>query len=93
MTAKNNENTKIKRPHNLSLENRNKIVITGIIDVISATETQILAKSDFGPLSISGHDLKVTTLSIDNGVIEANGEINKIEYNKSKKSMFEKVFK
>lgn len=87
MTETNNQN------HTIELYNRKVIKISGILSVESATQTEIVAKSEFGPLVICGLNLKIKKLAIEDKVIEAEGEVTKIEYTKAKKNLFQKVFK
>ncbi len=79
--------------HKLELNARKNLKITGVIEVISATPTEIVTKTDCGPLSITGQNLKVKNLLIAEKILEAEGEIGKIEYSKSKKSFFSKILK
>lgn len=79
--------------HTLTLNHRKEIKMNGCIEVISATPTEILAKTDCGNVSITGNNLKVKNLLINEKSLEAEGEIFKIEYAKAKKSFFQKIFK
>lgn len=87
-----NENLKTFE-HKLELNARKNLKITGVIDVISATPSEIVAKTDCGPISVTGQNLKVKNLLITEKILEAEGEIGKIEYSKSKRSLFSKILK
>ncbi len=79
--------------HTLELNNRKNLKMNGCVEVISATPTEILAKTECGNVLISGQNLKVKNLLITEKTIEAEGEITKIEYKKSQKNLFQKLFK
>ena len=87
-----NENLKAFE-HKLELNARKNLKISGVIEVISATPTEIIAKTDCGPIFISGQNLKVKNLLISEKIVETEGEVYKIEYSKSKKSFFSKILK
>ena len=79
--------------HKLELNARRSLKITGVAEVVSATTTEIIAKTECGPLAITGTGLKVKNLLIGEKILEAEGEIAKIEYAKAKKGFFSKIIK
>ena len=80
-------------PNHIELIDRKMLKATGVTEAISATETQILLKTDFGPLLITGSALHVENLNKTEKVVELTGEINEVKYTKSKKNFFQKLFK
>lgn len=81
------------RPHSLSLENRKKIVMTGIESVESFNEKEIFLKLSDGVLSITGSNLNVEKLNVEDGNLTVLGEINGIKYSAKKASFIGKIFK
>ncbi len=85
--------------HNVILENRKKISVSGVDDVESFNEEEIvLHTKEQGILLIKGASLHINRLSIDTGDVNITGEINAMEYLavslKSKGSgFFGKLFK
>ena len=79
--------------HNVQLTNRNELFLTGIIEVISATENSIIAKTSFGPIVATGTGLKIKNLNNETHELLATGEINEIKYSKGKKGLIKKLFK
>lgn len=79
--------------HKIELNARRNLKITGVLEVISATTTEINAKTECGPLSITGVGLKVKNLLIAEKILDVEGEIAKIEYAKNKKGFFSKLMK
>lgn len=83
---------------NLILENRNKMQVNGIIEVISFNEQEIILNTKLGGLNVKGENLKMNKLDVHNGDISIIGKINSCIYisdqkNKSKESIFTKLFK
>ena len=63
---------------------RKSLKITGVNEVISATTTEIIAKTECGPLNISGSGLRVKSLLIAEKILEAEGvcKVNIIAHSK-----------
>ena len=65
---------------NLVLENRNKLNITGVKDVLSFDDEVIIMETELGLLNVKGDNLKINKLSIDTGDVSIEGEINNLGY-------------
>ena len=83
---------------NLILENRNKLNVSGVKDVLSFDDELIVMETDLGLLTIKGENLKINKLSIDTGDITVEGEISNLGYsdhsNKSQETgLLSKIFK
>jgi sporulation protein YabP len=74
----------------LSLENRKKLILTGIIEVISFNEDQISLNTNLGILNIKGKNLKMNKLDV--GTINSCIYINN-EPKKKKHHLLSKMFK
>ncbi|MBV4419737.1 sporulation protein YabP [Clostridium tyrobutyricum] len=86
------------KKNSLSLENRKRLIITGIIEVISFNEEQILLNTNLGSLNVKGSSLKMNKLDVQNGQVVIMGTINSCIYTnnqprKKKKSIISKMFK
>lgn len=89
----NNQTKTLPADHKLELNSRKDLKMTGILEVVSATATEIYAKTECGPIIVTGNNLKVKSLLIDERILEVDGEITKIEYTKGKKNFLQKLFK
>lgn len=83
---------------NLILENRGKLTITGVLDVLSFDDQLVVLETDLGLLTIKGENIRINKLSIDASEVIIEGEINAISYSEkdhsSKNSSFmSKIFK
>lgn len=93
------EEKKPIKPKNqtLILENREKLNVTGVLDVESFNEESIVAVTDLGVLMIRGSDLHINKLNLDSNELIVEGDIYSLEYNDGEntksKSFFSKMFK
>ena len=81
--------------HDVIIEKREKITMTGIRDVESYDEETVSAKSECGDITVRGHNLKISRLSVESGDMVVDGEIDSVVYSKGKQegSFFSRVFK
>ena len=70
-----------KMPHNIIMEGRKKLSVTGILDIDSFNEQGVIALTELGILIIKGSDIHINKLSIENGdaIIEGK-EISSLTY-------------
>lgn len=69
--------------HKMTLINRDRGNLTGILDVISFNESQIVLDTDMGLLTIRGKDLHVSRLSLEKGEIDIEGRTDSFVYSSS----------
>ena len=50
---------------NIVLENREKLSISGVLDVLSFDDQIVIVETELGLLTIKGENLKINKLSID----------------------------
>lgn len=82
--------------HNVIMENRSSVSISGVNDVDSFDEREIKAYTDMGGLLIKGSDLHIEKLSVESGELKVEGRIDSLVYSEGKrggKSVFSKIFK
>lgn len=91
---------KVPKPRvsNLILENREKLSISGVIDVESFNDECVIADTELGILVVKGIDLHINKLNIDSSELGIEGEILSMEYsdreNRSKGGgFFARMFK
>lgn len=83
---------------NIVLENRNKLTISGVLDVLSFDDQIVILETDLGLLNIKGEDIRINKLSIDTSDVILEGEIDSLSYsqkdeNKKASSILGKIFK
>ena len=85
------------RPHRLMMEDRGKMSITGIADVVSFDENQVVL--DKGLLTIKGKDLCVSRLTLEKGEVDVDGQADSLVYSsnealrKSGESLLTRLFR
>ena len=62
------------------LENRNAASLTGVREVVSFDENQVVMDTDMGLLTIKGKDLHVSRLTVEKGEMEVEGQIDSLTY-------------
>ncbi|MCL2697389.1 MAG: sporulation protein YabP [Oscillospiraceae bacterium] len=63
------------KPHNFILENRSKLILSGVHEVGSFNETEVIAYTTQGELRIKGKELQVVTVNVESGDMEITGRI------------------
>ena len=65
---------------NLILENRGKLNISGVLDVLSFDDQIVILETQLGLLTVKGENLRINKLSIDCEEVVIEGEINNLAY-------------
>ncbi len=82
---------------NLVLENREKLSISGVIDVLSFDDQVVIVETELGLLTVKGENIRINKLSIDTSEVVVEGEINNLAYSEKevekKGSLLGKIFK
>lgn len=80
---------------NICIEDRKKASILGATKVISSTSTQAVIEVENCNLIISGNNIEVTKLDLENKEVVFSGEFSAIKYIKKaeKIGMFKRLFK
>ena len=83
---------------NIILENREKLSISGVLDVLSFDDQIVILETELGLLTIKGENLRINKLSLDTAEVIIDGEIYSLGYSEkdtTQKSsgLFGKIFK
>lgn len=83
---------------NLVLENRGKLSISGVLDVLSFDDQIIMVETELGLLTVKGEELRINKLSIDTSEVVVEGDIYSLSYSekeieKKGTSLLGKIFK
>ncbi len=73
-------NTALTMPHNLILEERKKLSVSGVTDVDSFDEQTVIAYTVKGEITVRGWDLRVNRLNLEQGELTVEGEISSLTY-------------
>lgn len=83
---------------NLVLENREKLSISGVLDVLSFDDQVVIVETELGLLNVKGENLRINKLSIDTSEVIVEGDIYNLSYSekaseKKGTSLIGKIFK
>lgn len=83
---------------NVILENREKLSISGVIDVLSFDDQVVILDTELGMLTVKGENIRINKLSLDTSDVIIEGDIGNINYNdkgtdKKDNSFLNKIFK
>ena len=78
--------------HRITITNRNNVEISGISKMITSNESLISMMIKNTKLNITGKDLHIEKLDVENGILQARGTIDNVKYCGSE-GFFKKVFK
>ncbi len=73
-------------PHKLTLDERQKLTMTGVTEVVSFDDTEVVLRTSLGTLMVQGRDLQLKTLSLEGGQVEVDGSISVLAYAENKPS-------
>ena len=67
-------------PHKLTLDERSKLTMTGVTEVVSFDDTAVVLRTVLGTLEVQGQQLKLKNLSLDGGQVTVDGHISALYY-------------
>ena len=85
----------LRENHNAIVEDRKKLTLTGVKDVVSFDEETIVLETALGRLVIKGSGLHILSFVTDTGDLIAEGRIHALIYTAEEKSegFFARLFK
>ena len=88
-----NEKKVISQTQTLTLQNRNKLTLTGVTKVISVKEDLAQLETNMGVLQAYGKDIQLVSLELDKGEIELKGDFVSFKYGDKNSSFLKRLFK
>ena len=74
------EDRGLQQPHKLSLDERKKLTVSGVGEVVSFEENAVVLRTSRGTLLVRGQDLHLKTLSLDGGQVAVDGTVTALIY-------------
>ena len=71
-------------PHKLTLNDRRRLSMTGVSEVMNFDESTVVLRTDLGVLVINGQDLQLKTLSPEGGQVEVEGSVSALHYEQAR---------
>ena len=72
--------TNLEVKHDVFIKSRRRLEMTGILDVSSFDEDEIVVQAELFGVSIEGENLKIEKFNSENGELVLNGSINGLFY-------------
>lgn len=92
----NDDKNLIKSPHNVIMEERKTLTVTGVSDIDSFDEETVVVYTDLGQLTVKGFNLHINKIDVDDGELNLEGEIDSLSYSDpatQKGSFFSRMFR
>lgn len=67
-------------PHSLTLQQRGKLTMTGVAEVVSFDELAVVLRTEMGNLVVQGRDLRLKALSPEGGNVAIEGTVSALVY-------------
>ena len=92
------EENRLLSSHKLILENRQGGTVTGVRDVSSFDEKEILLVTEAGKLLIKGEQLHMKRLNLERGEVDLEGKVDSLTYlsknmDKKEESLLKRMFR
>lgn len=68
------------RPHQVILQDRRQLEMTGVTDVDSFDDTTVKAYTALGTLTVKGNALHIRHFDVENGLLSLEGQMDTLEY-------------
>ena len=87
------------KSHSCHLQNRAAVALTGVSEVVSFDENQVIVDTDLGLLTLKGRDLHISRLTVEKGEADVEGQVDSLVYSsndayrKSGQSLLARLFK
>ena len=84
---------------NIVLENREKLNVSGVNDVLSFDDQVVMIDTELGLLTVKGENIRINKLSLDTSEVIIEGEISSLTYSQKNQeknngtSLLSKIFK
>ena len=80
-------------PHKLQLNERKKLTMTGVTEVVSFDETTVVLQTSLGLLIVQGQQLQLKNLSLEGGQVAVEGDINALSYEEPRQGGWRRLFR
>ncbi len=77
----------------ITLNNRENLNILGVTKVYGVSQTEVLVEIEGEKLSISGENMEVQTLDVENKTLIITGKVNSMKFSAPKVPLLKRIFK
>ena len=80
-------------PHRLTLAERSKLTVTGVTEVVSFEDREVILQTGMGILTVQGSQLQLKNLSLEGGQVEVEGSVSALVYEEARQGgWFSRLF-
>lgn len=85
--------------HKTVIEGKRRVTVTAVEDIDSFNENEVIFLTAAGMMTVTGSDLHINRLSLEEGLIIIDGEVDSVDYadlaeeRTERPGMFSKLFK
>lgn len=76
--------------HELTLTGRSRFLATGVLQVISFDDGEILLETEMGTLALRGEEMHITHLDLTAGEVAIQGSVAALEYREQRSKKIKK---
>ena len=80
------QETRMESSQNIVLENRERATVSGVLEVVSFDENEVVMETSHGLLTVSGDGLHVEKLTLEAGELVIAGRIDAMLYTEGRGS-------
>ena len=82
------------KPHSLSIENRERMSLSGVEDVSGFDENTVILTTSLGALTIRGDGLHICRIDLELGQLEVQGHVRELSYDEpvQRESLWTRLF-
>lgn len=77
------EKARAVRPHQVIMDNRSTLSVSGVSDVDSFDGSAVVAYTDMGELTVRGEGLQILRLNVESGDLSLSGRIDSLNYSQT----------
>ena len=83
-----------QQPHQQRTDERKKLTVSGVAEVVSFEENAVVLRTSRGTLLVRGQDLHLKTLSLDGGQVAVDGTVTALIYEEPRREggFFSRLF-
>jgi len=74
------EEKRLQMPHQIILQDRRLLTISGVSDVDSFDGDGVVVYTNLGELTVKGGDLRINKLNVDTGELTLEGTVQSLDY-------------
>lgn len=82
----------LQLPHELHLNERQALTMTGVTEVVSFEENAVVLRTSLGTLIVQGQGLQLKTLSLEGGQVAVEGSVSSLAYEEPRLSGWRRLF-